>query len=127
MSKSILFVYGTLKRGGRNAFRVADQEFLGEVTTAPRYRVFDLGEHPGLVHADAGFAVHGELYAVDSRCLAELDAFEDVPNWFVRELIEVPGYEQVWAYYLNTPVPEGTKSGDRWPLPIADCGLRIAE
>ena len=128
MSKTILFVYGTLKRGGRNDFRIADQEFLGEATTAPRYRVFDLGEHPGLVHDDTdGLAVHGELFAVDERCLAELDAFEDVPNWFVRELIEVEGYEQVWAYYLNTPVPEGAKSGDRWPLANAECGTRNAE
>jgi hypothetical protein len=51
-----------------------------------------------------------------------LDAFEDVPRQedapgqFVRALIEVSGYERVWAYYMNTPAPEGAKSGDRWPL-----------
>lgn len=117
MSKTILFVYGTLKRGGRNDFRIAGQEFLGEATTAPRYRVFDLGEHPGLVRDTAGgLAVRGELFAVDEECLAELDAFEDVPNWFVREPIEVEGHAEVWAYYLNTPPPAGAKSGDRWPL-----------
>ena len=120
---TILFVYGTLKRGERNYFRLADQEFLGEVLTAPRYRVVDLGPYPGLVRdAASGLAVHGELFAVTDRCLAELDAFEDVPRQedvpgqFVRALIEVAGYEQVWAYYTNTPVPEGAKSGDRWPL-----------
>jgi gamma-glutamylaminecyclotransferase len=113
----VLFVYGTLKRGGRNAHRLAGQEFLGEAVTAPRYRVFDLGAHPGLVRDEAnGLAVRGELFAVSEQCLGELDAFEVVPGPFVREPIDVPGRERVWAYYLNTPVPPGAKGGDRWPL-----------
>lgn len=119
---TLLFVYGTLKRGEHNHFRMAGQEFLGAVVTAPHYRVVDLGPHPGLVRDVNGLAIHGELFAVGARCLAELDAFEDVPReedgpgQFVRELIEVSGYEQVWAYYLNVTVPDGAKSGDRWPL-----------
>ena len=116
-AKTLLFVYGTLKRGGRNYFRLADQEFVGEVVTAPLYRVIDLGPHPGLVHEVPGLAVRGELFLVDARCLAELDALEEVPGPFVREPIAVEGYEVVWAYYMNTPPPAGAPSGDRWPLP----------
>jgi gamma-glutamylaminecyclotransferase len=115
--KTILFAYGTLKRGGRNYFRLAGQEFLGAVATAPKYRVIDLGAHPGLIRdTTSGFAIRGELFAVDTKCLAELDAFEEVPGPFVRERIEVSGYAEVWAYYMNTPVPSGAKQGDRWPL-----------
>jgi gamma-glutamylaminecyclotransferase len=118
VSKTILFVYGTLKRGEKNHFRLADQEFLGEAATEPRYRVFDLGPFPGLVRDETnGLAVRGELFAVGARCLAELDAFEGDAGAFVRALIEVSGSEEVWAYYLNEPVPEGAPSGDRWPLP----------
>ena len=117
IEKTILFVYGTLKRGGQNFRLIADQQFLGAATTAPRYRVFDLGPHPGLIRDEVtGLAVHGELFAVNECCLAELDEFEEVPGPFVRERIEVAGYEDVWAYYLNKPVPEGAKSGARWPL-----------
>ncbi len=114
--RTVLFVYGTLKRGGENAHRLAGQEFLGAAVTAPLYRVYDLGPHPGLVRAAPGLAVRGELFAVDARCLAELDEFEEVPGPFVREPIDVPGHGPVWAYYRNAPVPEGTPSGDRWPL-----------
>jgi gamma-glutamylaminecyclotransferase len=90
--RTVLFVYGTLKRGGQNHFRLAGQEFLGAATTAPNYRVFDLGAHPGMVRDEAnGLAVRGELFAVTDRCLAELDAFEEVPGPFVREPVEVPG------------------------------------
>jgi gamma-glutamylaminecyclotransferase len=115
-ARTLLFVYGTLKRGQRNYRLLADQLFAGEAVTAPRYRVFDLGPHPGLVRDDTnGLAIHGELFAVSDRCLAELDDFEG-PYEFARELIEVDGYKEVWAYYLRVPVPEGAKSGDRWPL-----------
>jgi pimeloyl-ACP methyl ester carboxylesterase len=46
-AKTILFVYGTLKRGERNYFRMAGQEFVAEATTAARYRVIvpDLRGH----------------------------------------------------------------------------------
>jgi gamma-glutamylaminecyclotransferase len=116
-AKTILFVYGTLKRGQRNYFRIADQVFLGEAVTAPGYRVFDLGPFPGLVRDEAsGLAIRGELFAVGDRCLAELDAFEGDAGAFVRELIEVNGQERVWAYYWNREIPSGTESGDRWPL-----------
>jgi gamma-glutamylaminecyclotransferase len=116
-ARTLLFVYGTLKRGQRNHRLIADQEFIGEAATAPRYRVFDLGPYPGLVRDDtSGLAIRGELFAVTDCCLAELDDFEGVPELFVRERIEVEGYE-VWAYYLNASVPEDTKSGDQRPLP----------
>src|SRR5579859_6832556 len=89
-TRTMLFVYGTLKRGGRNFHRLADQEFIGVAVTAPRYRVIDLGAHPGLVRDElTGLAIHGELFAVNDRCLAELDEFEEVPGPFVRALIEV--------------------------------------
>ena len=117
LAKTILFVYGTLKRGQRNYFRIADQVFLGEAVTASGYRVFDLGPFPGLVRdAASGLAIRGELFAVDERCLAELDAFEGDAGAFARELIEVAGHERVWAYYLNEPAPDEARSGDRWPL-----------
>ena len=114
---TLLFVYGTLKRGQRNHRRIADQQFLGEAVTALRYCLVDLGAYPGLVReATSGLAVHGELFAVSACGLAELDDFEGVPELFVRELIEVDGYREVWAYYWNRPVPKGAKSGDKWPL-----------
>jgi len=116
IAKTILFVYGTLKRGERNHRLLADQEFVGETTTTPKYRVFDLGPYPGLARDDVnGLAVKGEVFAVSECALAELDDFEGAPNLFVRERIEVDGYEEVWAYYTNA-VPEGAKSGDRWPF-----------
>lgn len=117
-TKTLLFVYGTLKRGLRNHHLMAGQEFLGEVTTEPRYHVVDLGAHPGLiVDAANGVAVHGEVWGVDQHCLAALDEFEEVPGPFVREAVAITGRaDLVYAYFLNKPVPAGARTGDRWPV-----------
>jgi gamma-glutamylaminecyclotransferase len=115
---TILFVYGTLKRGLRNHRLIADQQFLGEVATEPRYRVFDLGPYPGLVRDEAnGLAVNGELWAVGDCCLAELDDFEEESHTFRRERVAIAGHEgEVFAYFWNCPVPEGAASGSEWPV-----------
>jgi gamma-glutamylaminecyclotransferase len=128
-TKTILFVYGTLKRGQRNHRLIADQEYLGEAVTGPRYRVFDLGPYPGLVPDRAnGVAVKGELWAVSACCLAELDDFEGVPDLFDRKPLAVAGREdEVFAYFWNRLVRPGTPSGDEWPLPGEERGVRNAE
>jgi gamma-glutamylcyclotransferase (GGCT)/AIG2-like uncharacterized protein YtfP len=96
MGKTILFFYGSLRRGGANNFRVAGQEFLGDAVTLPRYRVLDLGTYTGMVRDAAGVAVPGEVWEVDDACLAALDAFEG-PD-YPRRPVEVVGWENVQAY-----------------------------
>lgn len=117
---TILFVYGTLKRGLRNHRLIADQHFLGEAVTEPRYRVIDLGPYPGLIADErTGLAVKGELWAVSACCLGELDDFEQEAGAFVREPVAVAGRagEEVWAYFWNRPVPPGAAGGAEWPVP----------
>lgn len=81
LPRSILFVYGTLKRGGANHGWLEGQTFLGPARTAPGFTLYSLGQYPGLVadHADHE-GVTGELWSVDAACLARLDTFEGVPE-----------------------------------------------
>jgi gamma-glutamylaminecyclotransferase len=114
---TILFVYGTLKRGLGNHHHLAGQEFLGEALTEPRYRLIDLRSYPGLIVDDAnGLAVKGELWSVDAACLADLDEFEEVHCLFIRKPVRIPGRGLVHAYFWNQKVPVDARSGDRWPL-----------
>jgi gamma-glutamylcyclotransferase (GGCT)/AIG2-like uncharacterized protein YtfP len=73
-----LFVYGSLKRGGRHHDELAGAVFLGQATTLPGYRLEPLGEYLALVSVPAEplAAVPGELYEVDELKLSALDAFE---------------------------------------------------
>jgi gamma-glutamylaminecyclotransferase len=77
--RRLLFVYGTLKRGGENHARLQAQTLLGPARTSAGYRLYQLDGYPGMV-ADASQAgsVSGEVWAVDDPALAELDLFEGV-------------------------------------------------
>jgi len=86
-----IFVYGTLKRGLCRAPFLAGQQFVGEVRTLPRYRMFDCGSYPGLRPAlHDGLSIIGELWSVDAECLARLDLEEGVAGGlYARRMIEL--------------------------------------
>jgi len=85
-----VFVYGTLKRGGLNHHFLAGQKFLGEARTAPGYRLYSLGDYPGMVRsADPTHEVAGEVWAVDAAGLAALDELEGVKEG-LYERVPVP-------------------------------------
>ena len=67
-----LFVNGTLMRGLELHPNLDGAQFCGEWTTAPRYRLFSVGDrHPAMVRDDGrGAAVAGELYDVPLPVLA---------------------------------------------------------
>jgi gamma-glutamylcyclotransferase (GGCT)/AIG2-like uncharacterized protein YtfP len=118
----ILFVYGTLKRGGRGNRWLANQRYIGEAVTEQRYRLYDLGTYPGLVKDDVnGLAVKGELWEVDDACLAELDDYEYAPELYTRERVAVPGVAgPVETFIYNKPVPPNARSGCFWPFPATE-------
>jgi gamma-glutamylcyclotransferase (GGCT)/AIG2-like uncharacterized protein YtfP len=113
----LLFVYGTLKRGGCRHGPLAGQRFRGETCTRPGYILYDLGEYPGLTAgADSVVAVQGEVYEVEEALLPWLDTVEGAPGWFKREPIAVEGFtEPVWAYfYQGDPTGAIRLASGRW-------------
>lgn len=80
-----LFVYGTLKRGCKNHHLIAGESFVGEARTSPGFRLYHLGDFPGMVADDGDTeGVTGEVWAVDELQLARLDAFEGVAEGLYR-------------------------------------------
>jgi gamma-glutamylcyclotransferase (GGCT)/AIG2-like uncharacterized protein YtfP len=73
-SRELVFVYGTLRRGGSNHFRMDGAGFHGAATL--RGRIYRFDWYPGLVLDESGVDISGELYAVGPAQLAELDRFE---------------------------------------------------
>lgn len=70
----LVFVYGTLRRGGSNHFRMAGAQFVAAGTiTGHMYRI---DWYPGLVLDGAGAEIHGEVYSVTGDQLSALDIFE---------------------------------------------------
>jgi gamma-glutamylcyclotransferase (GGCT)/AIG2-like uncharacterized protein YtfP len=69
----LVFVYGTLRRGGSNAFRMDGAEFVGPATV--RGALYRISWYPGLV-LDGDDRVSGEVYRVGPDQLRALDEFE---------------------------------------------------
>ena len=73
-----LFVNGTLMRGLALHQNLAGAEFVEACETAPRYRVYSIGDvHPGMFAVErGGVPVAGELYRVPTDVLARVEAGE---------------------------------------------------
>nr|WP_246438224.1 gamma-glutamylcyclotransferase family protein [Prosthecobacter vanneervenii] len=88
----MVFVYGTLKRGGSNHSWIEKQQFVAEARTAPKYRMYDLGGYPGMVRDDNGLSIEGEVWRVDEAGLAHLDVLEDTDGGeYERVKMELAG------------------------------------
>ncbi|MBC5809269.1 MAG: gamma-glutamylcyclotransferase [Candidatus Eremiobacteraeota bacterium] len=58
------FICGSALRGQPDHGNLGDAKFLGEVRTAPRYRLYSVrNQHPGIYEVpDGGVSIAGELY-----------------------------------------------------------------
>lgn len=112
-----LFVYGTLKRGQRNAGLLSDQTFVRTAVTEPLYRLYDCGSYPALVECpDSGVGIEGEVYRIDDAIRPTLDELEGVP--FLYQLVRVrlqDCSETVWTYIYRQATVNLPDCGVRWP------------
>lgn len=99
MNKHLVFVYGTLRRGGTNHYMLETSEFLGSHQTESRYTLFRLGQFPAVV-ARGETSITGEVYRIEDDVLSLLDELECYPHVFSRQLITTPAGE-TWMYVYN--------------------------
>ena len=105
--KTLLFVYGTLKQGEENRFRLKSSEFIGIAFTDPEYHLFFIdGDSPD-VKKDKKDArmIEGELYLVSAVTLKEIDDYEKP---YIRHNIKLDDGRKVQAYFYN-PRNKGKK------------------
>lgn len=105
MNKHLVFVYGSLRRGGAGAMsiRFPASRFIAEARVSGS--LYDLGAYPGLLLDESGSSVTGEVYEVDDELLKELDDFEAGSN-YRRKQVEISvgtGRKVCWVY---EPDPE---------------------
>ena len=114
-----VFVYGTLKQGGSNHHVLAGQLFRGTARTADGYTLYSLGDYPGMVRsAGAGQFVTGEIWTVDTACLARLDDLEGVAEGLYERVpikLAPPLAGHAVQTYLYLPSLEGRQAlGSTW-------------
>lgn len=118
---TLVFVYGTLKRGGENHHFLAGQRFLGEAHTGAGYRLYHLSGYPGMVPlAEDREGVTGEVWSVDAACLAELDRLEGTAEGLYRRaaitLLPPFGDQPVQTYIYARSVAGKKDMGSTWVI-----------
>jgi gamma-glutamylcyclotransferase (GGCT)/AIG2-like uncharacterized protein YtfP len=115
-----VFVYGTLRRGGSNHFRMAGAEFISTGTI--RGRMYRIDWYPGLVLDPCGGEIHGEAYSVGPDQLEALDRFEGLSAG------EIQGSE--YRRVETTVVKQDSQTLNAWVwewLGIVDESQRLAD
>jgi gamma-glutamylcyclotransferase (GGCT)/AIG2-like uncharacterized protein YtfP len=125
---SLLFVYGTLRRGSDHPLArrlAAHARWVGGATAAGR--LYDLGSYPGLTEAGTpGECARGDVYdlADPAALLPVLDDYEGcgasaLRPWLyerVRTMVILDGGEEAmaWVYYYRGPLDSARRitSGD---------------
>ena len=112
-TKHLIFVYGTLKRGFTNWQRylgVAETHggacFVGCATTVEAFPMVVRPPHmppttcaPILMdRPGTGSCILGEVYRVDPAQMPQLDAYEGVPNSYIRLQHLLRDGRRVWVY-----------------------------
>lgn len=109
-----IFVYGTLRRGGSNHFRMEGADFVAAATV--KGGLYQIDWYPGLVLDETAGDVVGEVYQVPPAVLEELDLFEGAEYRRLQTQVRLPDGETVsaWIWEWLGPVDETLRitSGD---------------
>jgi len=114
-----LFVYGTLRRGAANARELGGAVWEADVRTGNGYALIWKDGYPALVTSAEG-AVTGEVYRTSAEHLAQLDAFEGVPELYRRGAVVLADGTVAEAYFAvvdDRTAYERLASGDYFDHP----------
>lgn len=97
------FVYGTLKRGGRNHYgRLAGgngyAKYLGE--SSIKGKMYDFDQFP-IVVLGGESDIFGEIYEIDDITLENIDALQNYPTLFNRSQIRLENDQIAWVYHIH--------------------------
>lgn len=127
MNEHAVFVYGTLRRGGSNHFRMNGADFVGMGVIRGSIHMIDWNPqltYPALV-LDGKGQVKGEMYLVGDKQLTALDEFEGIgiDTWRDDEYrrvktavaLESGTGESAWVWEWNSTVQNAIRlEGGDW-------------
>ncbi len=107
MSAFELFVNGTLMRGLALHGNLDGAEFVGEARTAPRYRLYSIGDaHPGMFEVESGgVSVAGEIYRLPDAVWRDVEAGE--PPGLYRGPVRLDDGREVLGILYPRELAEG--------------------
>ena len=120
LTQTLVFVYGTLKKGRGNHHLLASSDFIGNVHTSEKFLLFHCGfplVRKPTEEEDYGTyyqaTVKGEVYRVTPPVLASLDRLEGHPRFYERRVTamkEAPD-DEIWMYHWASSGGAGVIDG----------------
>lgn len=96
-----VFVYGTLKKGGRLNVHLEKSKFIEE-RTLDDYALYNVSWFPGIKKVEKGTGcVKGEVYEVNEHIMKTLDVVEGCPNLYTRKTLEDGTFVYVYNHEVN--------------------------
>ncbi len=111
---SLLFVYGSLKRGFFNHHLICEMDLISVDRTRDKYCMLDLGPFPGVIDSRQVSSIQGEVFEVDDQLLRKLDLFEG--DHYFRKQVYLERSPQAWMYFLFADMLKMT-------YPVVDSGI----
>lgn len=108
-----VFVYGTLKSGGK--VRGLDQfpgaSIVGKATTTyPDYDMVDLGSFPAVLLKGEKY-IQGEVWEVNDQTMLELDMIEGYPDFYNKQMVDTSQGRALMYFMRSAPgYATGTES-----------------
>jgi hypothetical protein len=101
-----LFVNGTLMRGDVLHANLDGARFVSEAQTAPRYRLYSIGDvHPGMIPVDGGgVSVAGEVYELGLEHLERLIVGEP-PGLGIGVVELASGGRRLGVFWVASELP----------------------
>ena len=101
----IVFVYGSLKQGFSGHEHLEGAPFIGKATTVDKYMLTS-NRYPLLSKSQQLCYVKGECYSISKKILDRLDEYEEVPQYYTRDVIQVTmdstkELKDVFAYFCE--------------------------
>jgi len=97
---ALIFVYGSLRRGGRWHHVLDGSRFVGLGRTRAEWTLVPVGPYPGLVPGSE--SIEGELFLVSAEVLAVVDRLEEHPHLYRRTVLRLEDGRPCEAYRFNT-------------------------
>jgi gamma-glutamylaminecyclotransferase len=115
-----VFVYGTLMKGEHHHEVLKEASFVGLAETEPTFELVQIDYYPALLPQGATRVI-GEVYEVDDAMLAKLDELEEVPDYYVRELVRLADGSEAHVYVMPRDRADGAE-----PIPSGYFRMRTA-
>jgi len=81
----LLAVYGSLRKTYFNSWRLDYSEYVGDIKTAAKYTMRDLGGYPAIL-ADGEVAIHCEVYRVSRYDFIEIGRMEMSAGYKIKSI-----------------------------------------